>query len=793
MRSRSTSVNNNTSGGVYNGNNVSSTSLRPISLSTGAGAGAFPSAGGGLCLEQVSYSAVAFEHLPSIYLKQRTDNVRRAQEAAAAAARKSNRNRRHVNPFFDREFMATLVTSSEEGAALFAASFAAEFFLGLSSFYHHPLRALTSAIRATVHRLNYVLTAELVLRAPPVSAALAAAAGVAPLPVAGSTSSLSHRPNLHHCHFMSSTASVSTSKTTNSTLFPVNDTASTCGGGGGGRGGALTIRAPAIDLLLCYVRDNKLFYASTAFMAAKLFTTFQEKGGQRLIFDLDDDYSAEVFQQHYNAAGSSGSNDNAAATNSNPSSYLGASRRQGGGGGSSQNHNNMSQLDASIGGASSVGSASGTYEMPSIARACFDLAAFYNLFLGHFSRLTPPSFSKHHPPQRRVMDFDCLRDDTSFHMGPRSTEQLPLPDGPTPPPSPPPHGGIDSGNSGAFLNAIVNFPHAVVLANSNFWEALPACDVSDCLRLLLILYQEAATLAESKQEELLHLYNYLEQLQMQQQNGRSGDDGSAASRNESIYLFKKKMMKRFEKNKEIAMGYIRDYLQQYDSIPLFQMVKEPLPPCAAENPVRRTALKERLIGFFTDQVAYLAARDEQHVMTPHQIARQETETAAEAVLREKQKHKKKKNHSNHTPVQTHPPEGADRKPAAADAGAEGSAARPLFADYKCGLGDALSLFLQNEAVLRQPPPPSTHTQQSHKLTPEGDDTVLLDTSVDRGPGNESSSGHDLADGNITNILMTDIGKKNNMNNNPNSVLDSTDVGFSVVVLLIPVSPVTSRA
>ncbi|KAG5510541.1 hypothetical protein JKF63_06838 [Porcisia hertigi] len=123
----------------------------------------------------ITYSAVSFEGLPSIFLKDRYD-VARSENVAAGpssaaqggAADNSNprhggRRRRYIKPFFEREFVATL-GSGQEDAAFFATTLAPEFMVGLPSFLKHPERAVPLSIAASLHHLYTALSVELFTR-----------------------------------------------------------------------------------------------------------------------------------------------------------------------------------------------------------------------------------------------------------------------------------------------------------------------------------------------------------------------------------------------------------------------------------------------------------------------------------------------------------------------------------------------------------------------------------------------------------------------------------------------------
>lgn len=119
-----------------------------------------PSAAGRATVE--CSSAATFQAMPSIFLKGRQDYRRHSKDSTQRAHRYSSRRRR-VTPFFEKEF-AVAMACGHDASCLFATTFATEFLVGLPSFLKNPSHSTTSAIRATLHRMNLVLTEE-VLRA----------------------------------------------------------------------------------------------------------------------------------------------------------------------------------------------------------------------------------------------------------------------------------------------------------------------------------------------------------------------------------------------------------------------------------------------------------------------------------------------------------------------------------------------------------------------------------------------------------------------------------------------------
>lgn len=164
------------------------------------------------------FASVSFEIMPSIFLKFKTEQRRIRQQQQKEASSPSSRQKREkereastgqrsspgnthttlasnenpivnsalafarTTPYFQAEFISVFALG-HPSSVLFASTLAPEFFVGMTTFLTAPLRALNSSLKATLHRLNNVVTMELMgipvprevcprLRAPPLELSL---------------------------------------------------------------------------------------------------------------------------------------------------------------------------------------------------------------------------------------------------------------------------------------------------------------------------------------------------------------------------------------------------------------------------------------------------------------------------------------------------------------------------------------------------------------------------------------------------------------------------------------------
>lgn len=331
-------------------------------------------------------SAVSFTSYPSIFLKYQYD-----MQHMEPSRRQRNQRRRHVQPFFEREF-ASVLACGHGPSCLFAATLSPEFLVGLPSFLTKPQRAISSAIRATLHRLYNVLTGE-ALRL-----------------------GLHTHPNRH------------------------------------------LVRAPAVDMSILYVRDNHCYYASTPGIEGKLLYLNAAAGAERLVVDLDEDFGTEM-----------------------------GSNTQGRLGNSFASVNSMSLYGGT-----------GVFDMPNISRSkallpmlvrrSRECAQQQQQQATAAPGSTPSGKEREEEEEeggtsKTEADEEGDSGTNRFRLRGQSSNTVPTFKE---------YGGENPADSVVLRNPVTRFPHAVVSATVEVWSTVAAAVVSDLLRAMLCLNQEAA-------------------------------------------------------------------------------------------------------------------------------------------------------------------------------------------------------------------------------------------------------------------------------------------------------------
>ncbi|CAD2220507.1 hypothetical protein AGDE_13826 [Angomonas deanei] len=517
-----------------------------------------------------TFVCASYEMLPSIFLKQRNDIKRYVQQSYSLDDDESNdgeegdegrskrrsrpSRKRNVNPFYDRELAVVHAMSPCGAVAQFAATLTQEFLVGLNSFMNYPLKATSHAVSATLHRLSYLLTFELLV-------------------------------NGHHGS-SSEAAPPSPTASTQGTVTPSPPPAST---GTNNRYAASKhhysqARAPPADIQLIYLRDNIVYAANTHYVKAKFFVTSEKEGGGRLIFDLDEEFSAEYFAAHF--YNNPDANHDAAAT------MLGASVG----------------LDMSV---NSMMLAHG--EQAQVTRGLIDLKALAELYQSCYSSLASSKSKmrldtvfKTYYPYYDMLSRTYLPTIQEFEEFPEERRQDCFN---------PKHNTCDYTED--FLQSTAFYPHAIVLTSSDFWEVLQPHYVSDVLRLLLTLHQRARLLAESRHEELIAIYR-----------DPDGTDGNGADDGKRIRSMKRTMNKRFEKNEEFCFTSVCEFLDKLTQSSYSNSVLK------CEDTILE-GLRERFVEFYVEQVQFYLELDNFNVLTPAEVAEQELKTEAERILKAK--------------------------------------------------------------------------------------------------------------------------------------------------------------
>ncbi|KPA77519.1 hypothetical protein ABB37_06902 [Leptomonas pyrrhocoris] len=225
-----------------------------------------------------TYTAVSFENFASIFLKDRFDiaqTERSGSGGASNSGRHGGRHRRRIDPFFEREFVATIATGQEE-AALFASTLAPEFMVGLPSFLKHPERAVPLSVAAALHHLYTVLNIELFLRSYTAAtlrnAAVAAEMNTGAAAATGRNANndkSSSNVNSGRIHFVAGNPATVLS------LIPSEAPPASSSLMAAAAAGSPVLRGPALEVGMLYVRNTIVCSASTPGMEAYLIFLHQ--------------------------------------------------------------------------------------------------------------------------------------------------------------------------------------------------------------------------------------------------------------------------------------------------------------------------------------------------------------------------------------------------------------------------------------------------------------------------------------------------------------------------------------
>ncbi|KAG5485472.1 hypothetical protein LSCM1_07556 [Leishmania martiniquensis] len=523
----------------------------------------------------VTYSTVSFEGLPSIFLKDRYDVshsesvATRLGSAAQGGAggshnfRNSSHRRRHISPFFEREFVAILA-SGQEDAAFYATTMAPEFMVGLPSFLKHPERAIPLSIAASLHHLYTAVSVEVFLRA---YAAMA-------VKHATETSSSGKGAGPAAARAAGSQRMNTSSPLRLATAIPLGEsgdgaTASLAGASDAHSSAATPLppRGPALELGMAYVRNTIICSASTPGMESYIVFLHQivypkSQGG-----DSSSNHSTN------------GRHGAASAPPSPPPlpcrAVLQLSEEAKG-----------SMAPPAMPSSATVGdraSSPGTFDLPTIKHAAVELTQLVAWVQDERS----------HDP-RHGQPFLCNLTFVPTYISaiaaptPRSLCQ-PLPT-------------VEPEDANVF-------PCAVVLATLDMWKALPPPEVSDLLRVCFLLDRHAQRVMEleSPDEATEEMMNAAAAQASTVEVSRSGSSGPHGAAITAIPFPNPRLR---EHVATAVAAEVRSYLE---GIPIFDQGN--VPQHAQQQ------RQQRLHGFFIARLRYYEDLNERHSKTEEELQR----------------------------------------------------------------------------------------------------------------------------------------------------------------------------
>ncbi|KPI86305.1 hypothetical protein ABL78_4652 [Leptomonas seymouri] len=517
-----------------------------------------------------TYTAVSFENFTSIFLKDRFDIAQMERHGSNSSSNYHHysRRRRRITPFFERDFVATVAIGQEE-AALFAATLAPEFMVGLPSFLKSPERAVPLSITATLHHLYSVLTLELFLRAYTAAALKNAAAAEEMSAAAATPHNASISPNSNNANFTYPTPG---SPATILSLAP-----SEAPPASSAASGLPALRGPALEMGMLYVRNTIVCSASTPGMESYLVFLNQI-----------------VYANPQSPCERSSGGTTAAASTSPPTCRALVQL-------SEDANGSMAAPPAPAKGQSSRNSTAsngaatpGVFEMPTMKHAAVEMTQL----------VTWVQDVRSHDP-RHGQPFSC-------HLTFVQTEIPSL----APPTllnlgEPQPQGEVEDANA---------FPCAVVLATADLWKTLPPPEVSNLLRIFYVLDRHAQRVMELESPD----YGTEEELAAAAAATAAAKSRGSADDAENVAETSNPITRAIPFPNPQVRQHIASSIE-----PQIRAFLERIPLFKRDSGKSQMSLRQRLLSFFMARLHYYEELNERHCKTEEELQRAELRRMAQ--------------------------------------------------------------------------------------------------------------------------------------------------------------------